>query len=154
MIIISLATPRFRHERGEDGVDGAAAAGGTEEDEEEHDDELGDPAAAFVAELVGEDAELGFDGFAFGVECDALLFQLGKDASQTVFLPHPLDENQSGWKRKERKGRAHLLLPSPTIFIFPLTLPFVPPDFYALEHRSHDFGLFFHITCYEGRVAF
>lgn len=105
MIIISLATPRFRHERGEDGVDRAAAAGGTEEDEEEHDDELGDPAAAFVAELVGEDAELGFDGFAFGVECDALLFQLGKDASQTVFLPHPLDESiRMETKREKRKG--------------------------------------------------
>lgn len=90
MIIIILATPRFRHERGEDGVDGAAAAGCAEEDDDEHDDELGDPAAAFVPELVGEDAELGFDGFAFSVECDALLFQLGKDASQAIFLPHPL----------------------------------------------------------------
>lgn len=90
MIIITLATPRFRHERDQDGVDCAAAAGGAEEDDDDHDDELGDPAAAFVTELVGEDAELRFDGFAFGVECDALLFQLGKDASQTVFLPHPL----------------------------------------------------------------
>lgn len=90
MIIITLATPRFRHERGQDGVDCAAAAGGAEEDDDDHDDELCDPAAAFVTELIGEDAELRFDGFAFSVECDALLFQLGKDASQTVFLPHPL----------------------------------------------------------------
>lgn len=151
MIIITLATPRFRHERCEDGVDRAAAAGGAEEDDDDHDDELGDPAAAFVAELVGEDAELRFDGFAFGVECDALLFQLGKDASQAIFLPHPLYPNV---RIETKEERTHLLLPSPTIFIFPLTLPFVPPDFYALEHRSHDFGLFFHIACNEGRVAF
>lgn len=99
-------TPRFRHERGEDGVDCAAAAGGTEEDEDEHDDELGDSAAAFVPELVGEDAESGFDGFAFGVECDALLFQLGNNASQTIFLPHPLDQEirMRNEKKKEKKG--------------------------------------------------
>lgn len=104
MIIITLATPRFRHERCEDGVDCAAAAGGAEEDDDDHDDELGDPAAAFVAELVGEDAELRFDGFAFGVECDALLFQLGKDASQAIFLPHPLYPNVRIETNKGRKN--------------------------------------------------
>lgn len=134
-ITLTLAlTPRFRHERGEDGVDCAAAAGGTEEDEDEHDDELGDSAAAFVPELVGEDAESGFDGFAFGVECDALLFQLGNNASQTIFLPHPLDQEIRMRNENENEKKAHLLLPSRTIFIFPFTLPFVPPDFYALEH--------------------
>lgn len=104
MIIITLATPRFRHERCEDGVDRAAAAGSAEEDDDDHDDELGDPAAAFVAELVGEDAELRFDGFAFGVECDALLFQLGKDASQAIFLPHPLYPNVRIEINKGRKN--------------------------------------------------
>lgn len=111
MIIITLATPRFRHERCEDGVDRAAAAGGAEEDDDDHDDELGDPAAAFVAELVGEDAELRFDGFAFGVECDALLFQLGKDASQAIFLPHPLYPNvriEINKRRKKHTSCCHL----------------------------------------------
>lgn len=136
MIIIASAPACFLQERGKDGVHGAAAAGGAEEDDDDHDDELGDPAAAFVAELVGEDTELRLDGFSFSVESDALLFQLGEYPSQPVFLPHPL------------------LLPPPTIFVFPLTLPFVPPNLYLFQHGSHDFGLFLDITCYQGRVAF
>lgn len=81
MVIITFPAACFCQERGEDGVDGTAAAGGAEEDEDDHDDELGDSAAAFIVELVGEDTELGFDGFSFSVERDALLFQLGEDTS-------------------------------------------------------------------------
>lgn len=103
MIIIASAPACFLQERGKDGVHGAAAAGGAEEDDDDHDDELGDPAAAFVAELVGEDTELRLDGFSFSVESDALLFQLGEYPSQPVFLPHPLIKSQELSKMTSHK---------------------------------------------------